>query len=139
MDEPMGEPINEILPILKNYYCSICKKHHDITLPNDIAKNRESYPFAHIFLHKLEGNSSSIEDSGADILTTLYIDANLAIRGAEVKKLVAGDIISKDDSKNIITELMEEMARLQDELTHLQKEYKELKAELGRTKVAHVP
>ncbi len=99
--------------LLKNYYCSICKKHHDIVLSKDLAKNRESYPFAHMFLHKLEGNSNSIDDAGVDILTTLYIDANLSIRGAEMKKLVADDIISKDDSKNIVNELMQEMARLQ--------------------------
>ncbi|MBN2153254.1 MAG: hypothetical protein JW839_17500 [Candidatus Lokiarchaeota archaeon] len=121
-------------PVPKNYYCSICKKHHDILLPKDLVKNRESYPFAHIFLHKLEGSSSSIDDVGADILTTLYIDANLAIRGSEVKKLAACDIISKDDSKNIVTELMEEMARLQDELTRIQKENNDLKMELDQLK-----
>jgi hypothetical protein len=121
-------------PLLKNYYCSICKKHHDVLLAKDLAKNRESYPFAHIYLHKLEGSSNNIEDVGADILTTLYIDANLAIRGSEVKKLVAGDIISKEDSKNIVTELMEEMARLQDDLTKLQKAYRELAKEHERLK-----
>ncbi len=120
-------------PVLKNYYCNICKKYHDILLAKDLAKNRESYPFAHIFLHKLEG-SKNIDDVGADILTTLYIDANMAIRGSEVKKLVACEIISKDDSKNIATELMEEMARLQDELTRVQKECKELMAENERLK-----
>ncbi|MEX2682040.1 MAG: septum formation initiator family protein [Candidatus Sigynarchaeota archaeon] len=119
--------------IQKNYYCSICKRYHDITLPKDLAKNRESYPFAHIFLHKMEG-SNNIDDAGVDILTTLYIDANMAIRGSEVKRLVTCDIISKDDSKNIVTELMEEMARLQDELTKLQAENKDLKAEIARLK-----
>jgi hypothetical protein len=121
-------------PLLKNYYCNLCKKHHDVLLAKDLAKNRESYPFAHIFLHKLEGSSKNIEDISADILTTLYIDANMAIRGSETKKLVADDIISKDDSKNIVTELMEEMARLQDELMALQKQHKDLKAECERLK-----
>jgi hypothetical protein len=120
--------------LLKNYYCNLCKKHHDILLAKDLVKNRESYPFAHIFLHKLEGDSANIDDVSVDILTTLYIDANLSIRGAEVKKLVTGDIISKEDSKNIVTELMDEMARLQDELTKLHKEYKDLKAEYQRLK-----
>lgn len=120
-------------PVLKNYYCSLCKRYHDISLPKDLAKNRESYPFAHIFLHKLEGGKD-IDDVGADILTTLYIDANMAIRGSEVKRLVACDFISKDDSKNIATELMEEMARLQDDLTKLQKENKDLRAEIERLK-----
>jgi hypothetical protein len=121
-------------PLLKNYYCSICKKHHDIILTKDLAKNRESYPFAHIFLHKLEGSSNNIEDVGADILTTLYIDSNLSIRGSEARKLIAADIISKEDSKNIANELMEEMARLLDDLTKMQKENKELKSELDRLK-----
>ncbi len=121
-------------PLLKNYYCSLCKKHHDILLAKELAKNRESYPFAHIFLHKMEGSNGDIDDVGTDILTTLYIDANMAIRGSEVKKLAACEIISKDDSKNIVTELMEEMARLQDELTKVQKECKELKAENERLK-----
>jgi hypothetical protein len=120
-------------PLLRNYYCNLCKRHHDVSLARDLAKNRESYPFAHIFLHKMEG-SIDIDDVGVDILTTLYIDANMAIRGSEVKKLVTCDIISKDDSKNIATELMEELARLQDEVTKLQKECKELKAENERLK-----
>nr|MDO8109174.1 hypothetical protein [Candidatus Sigynarchaeota archaeon] len=115
-------------PDKKSYYCSICKKYHEIVLKKELLKNRESFPFSHIFLHKME-LSADIDDIGADILTTLFIDANLAIRGAEVRKLATTDIIAKDDFTNILSQIMEEMGRLQDSLNKLQHENKALKEE----------
>ena len=103
---------------------------HPIQLDSKLSDSRESYPFSHVFLHKVQ-NSENLDEIGADILTTLYIDANLAIRGVEVKLLDVSDIISKDDSKNIIVNLMEELATLQDEVTQLREENKALKAKLG--------
>nr|MDO8118768.1 hypothetical protein [Candidatus Sigynarchaeota archaeon] len=112
--------------VSKSYFCTVCKTQHKLDLPADLAKGRDAYPFSHVFLHKVE-KSTNIEEIGTDILTTLYIDANLSIRGVEVKKLVGGDIISKDDSKAIISELMEEIGRLQGELYQLQEKYRDLK------------
>lgn len=112
--------------VRKDYYCSACKAKHVIDLPASLAKGRESYPFSHVFLHKLE-RSDVIDEVGLDILTTLYIDANMSIRGVEVKKLAAGGIMSTEDSAAIATKLVEEIARLQDEVVKLQAEVNSLK------------
>lgn len=114
-------------PVHTTFRCTLCNKDHHIELPADMAEGRESFPFSYVFLHKLESKDSNIDEIGIDILTTLYIDANMKIRGVETKKLTSGDIISKDDSKNIITNLMEEMGRLQDAYNELEKNYKDLK------------
>ena len=111
-----------MVPVVKkDYYCSICKAKHTIELPENMASGKDAYPFSHVFLHKLE-RIDDISETGVDILTTLYIDANLSIRGVEVKKLLCGDIMSTQDSRAIIHQLMEEIARLQDEVAHLQAE-----------------
>lgn len=104
--------------IRRQYNCAICGKQHDIVLPLNISRDKGTFPFAHVFLHKME-RDGDIEEKDIDILTTLYIDADLAIRHVEVKKLVKSDIISKNDSKNIISRLMEEIARLQEENARL--------------------
>ena len=113
--------------IQTNFKCKFCKKEHNIELSKSLAEGRESYPFSYVFLHKLESSNENIEEVGIDILTTLFIDANMKIRGVEMKKLTSGDIMSKDDSKNIIMNLMGEMGRLQDAYNELEAKYKELK------------
>ena len=118
----------------KMYRCPICKKTHDIYFPADFAKNRSKYPFSYVFLHKYE-NSENIEDKDKEILTTLYIDAQLNIRGVEV--LLNEDdtnILSKDTSKEMIGKLSSFILELQDEheilikkYNNLEKKYEELK------------
>lgn len=120
--------------IKKLYRCSICKKTHDIYFSPDFAKNRSKYPFSYVFLHKYE-NSENIEDKDKEILTTIYIDAHLNIRGVEV--LLNEDdtnILSKDTSKEIIGKLTGFILELQDEheilikkFNDLEKKYEELK------------
>ena len=120
--------------IKKMYRCPICKKTHDIYFSPDFANNRSKYPFTYVFLHKFE-NSENIEDKDKDILTTIYIDAHLNIRGVEV--LLNEDdtnILSKDTSKEIIGKLTGYILELQEEhevlikkYNHLEKKYEELK------------
>ncbi|MHA1791693.1 MAG: hypothetical protein ACTSVI_03550 [Promethearchaeota archaeon] len=119
--------------VKKNFFCNVCKTHHDIILSTDLIKDREKFPFAYVFLHKIK-NSENVEEIGLDVLTTLYIDANLSIRSVEVKKLVSSDIMSKDDSKNIITELVEEIARLQDDYRVLEEKYNNLLKDYNKLK-----
>ena len=110
----------------KIYRCPICKKTHDLYFPAYFAKNRSKYPFSYVFLHKYE-NSENIEDKDKDILTTLYIDAQLNIRGVEV--LLNEDdtnILSKDTSKEIIGKLSGFILELQDEHEMLIKKYNDL-------------
>ena len=120
--------------IKKLYRCPLCKKTHDIYFPADFANNRSKYPFTYVFLHKFE-NSENIEDKDKDILTTIYIDAQLNIRGVEV--LLNEDdtnILSKGTSKEIIGKLTGFILELQDEheilikkYNNLEKKYEELK------------
>ncbi len=117
--------------VTKLYFCNVCRAQHAIQLPADFAKGRESYPFSHVFLHKVE-KCANIEDIGTDVLTTLYIDANNSIRGVEVKKLVGGDIISKDESKEMIVKLMNEIGNLQCEILQLQQINNELREKYNR-------
>ena len=112
--------------IKKLYRCPICKKTHEIYFQSDFANNRSKYPFSYVFLHKYE-NSENIEDKDKEILTTIYIDAHLNIRGVEV--LLNEDdtnILSKDTSKEIIGKLTGFILELQDEHEILIKKYNEL-------------
>jgi hypothetical protein len=116
--------------IRKDYYCPACKKKHQISFPAGFASDKASYPFAHVFLHKLEG-ATDIEETAADVLTTLYVDANCDIRGVDAKQLVAmQDVMAVDDFTHIVSQLMDEIARLLDDYHRLQAEYKALQARL---------
>jgi hypothetical protein len=114
--------------ITKDYYCPVCKKHHDISLPSNMALNRPSYPFTHVFLHKLE-RSDNLEQTDIDILTTLYIDAHMAIRGVETKPLDGTEIVSKEDFNVVVTRIMDELERWREEYTKLEAEFKIIKQE----------
>lgn len=119
--------------VKKIYQCPICKKSHEIKFPKNFADNRTRYPFSYVFLHKYE-NSERFEDKDKDILTTLYIDAHLNIRGIEA--LLTEDdtnILSKETSKEIIgklsrfiLELTETNEEMVTKFNELQKKYQEL-------------
>jgi len=112
--------------IKKLYRCPICKKTHEIYFHPDFANNRSKYPFSYVFLHKYE-SSENIEDKDKEILTTLYIDAQLNIRGIEA--LLNEDdtnILSKNTSKEIIGKLTYHILELQDEHEILIKKYNNL-------------
>ncbi|MHA1681909.1 MAG: hypothetical protein ACTSUE_13300 [Promethearchaeota archaeon] len=119
--------------VVKQYRCGVCNIMHKVEIPADLAKGKDRYPFAHVFLHKIE-QSDDVEEIGLDVLTTLHLDANLAVRFVEVKKLSASDIMSKDDSMSIVTQLMAEIARMQEAHADLEKKYKALLSENARLK-----
>ena len=70
--------------------------------------------------------TTSFSGIGIDILTTLYIDANLAIRGVEGVRLTSSDVISKDDSSEIVTKLTNYILQLQEENNELERKYNAL-------------
>lgn len=109
----------------KSYQCPVCKKQHVVSLQKNLANNRDKFPFAHVIMHKFD-STASIEDSAIDILTTLYIDANLAIRGVEAIRLTSSDVISKQDSSEIVTKLTNHILQLQAEYAELQTKYNTL-------------
>jgi len=100
----------------KVYNCPHCKKIHAVKLPSNIAENRESYPFRHVFLH----------GELKELLTTLYIDKNLQIRGVEVHHLQDSDIFSKEYADQMINKLMDLILTLQKENEHLREQLSNL-------------
>lgn len=91
--------------IEKIYNCPQCKETHSINFPKGLAEDRPKYPFPHVYLHgKLK-----------DLLTTLYIDRDLQIRGVEVIQLVDSDIFSKDQAFEIVNKLMDVILKMQEE------------------------
>ncbi|MHA1368852.1 MAG: hypothetical protein ACTSRA_03910 [Promethearchaeota archaeon] len=112
--------------VVRSFKCRICGVEHSVELPKDLLKDKKAFPFSYVFLHKIE-KSDDIEEIGIDVLTTLYLDAELRIRGVELRKLVSSDIISKDDTAVLVRELVEEISRLQDENRMLHKEIESLK------------
>ncbi len=118
---------NETKPVTKRYQCPICKQMHDVSFPSNFAENRNKYPFTFVYMHKYV-NATNVEDKDKDILTTLYLDAQLNIRGVEA--LLAEDdtnIVSKEISKEMIAKLTKVILEMQKEMDVLQKECCEFK------------
>lgn len=103
--------------VIRHYYCSICNETHEVKLNNSLSKAHSRFPFPYIFLHGDLRN----------ILTTLYIDKNFEIRGADVYKLMDEDLFSKVQAVTITSTLMEEIERLREENIKLTEELKTLK------------
>ncbi|WP_457558207.1 hypothetical protein [Candidatus Harpocratesius sp.] len=113
--------------VVKQYQCPVCKKIHTIKFEPDFAKNRVKYPFTFAFMHKFE-SPTNIEDHEKDVLTTLYIDTHLNIRGVEA--VLADDntnILSKETSYEMITKLTKVILEMQNELNEIQEKYTALK------------
>ena len=103
--------------VQKFYNCPVCKETHTFNFPKNLAENRKRYPFTYVYLH----------GELKDLLTTLYIDKNLQIRGVEVIKLQDDDIFSKEQVLKITEQLMDEIVFLQEENESLRNELKKLK------------
>ncbi|UYP48387.1 hypothetical protein NEF87_004672 [Candidatus Lokiarchaeum ossiferum] len=117
--------LTEIEPnmVKKIFQCPICKRTHQIYFPPEFAKNRSKYPFTYIFIHSFQ-NADSIEDKDKDVLTTLYIDAHLNIRGVEA--IIAEDdtnILSKEVSKAMVSKLTKVIMEMQIEHDQLAEKY----------------
>ncbi len=98
--------------LIRNYFCEVCKNNHDIKLSKNLLENRQKFPFSHSFLHGELKN----------ILTTLYIDKDLEIRGVDVQELTDDDLFSKDQVISITDTLMKEVERLRIENLKLNKQ-----------------
>ncbi len=103
--------------VTRQYTCSICNKKHEINLRKNLYLDREDYPFSYTYLH---GDLKNI-------LTTLYIDKNMEIRGVDVQELTTGNIFSKEQVVTIVTELIGEIERLREENVELLNQINDLK------------
>ena len=117
--------VDENDSVMKQYYCRVCKDEHYIKLNKNICEGRENYPFPFIFLH---GDLKNI-------LTTIYIDKNMEIRGVDVQKLTDEDIFSKQQAISIAKNLMNEIERLSFENLLLKEEIETLKKNKNDSKI----
>lgn len=100
--------------IQRSYHCRVCDTTHEISLQKKISENQSKFPFSYFFLHGELKN----------ILTTLYLDKQLEIRGVDVQKLTDDDIFSKDQVVSITSILMREIEELRKENEDLRLELK---------------
>jgi len=117
----MTDKKEEFKTIVRNYNCKICNEGHKIELSRSLVKDRKSFPFPKVFLH----------GELRDILTILYIDRDLQIRGVEVQKLNLENLFSKEQSLMIADNLTDEIDRLNREIERLKNENADLKKKLG--------
>lgn len=107
--------------VIKKYRCGVCYENHEIKLNKNILKDKTKFPFPYVFLHGDLRN----------ILTTLYIDQDLEIRGIDTHELKTDDdLFSKDHVKEITEELMKEIERLTEENLRLIEELNQIKKDL---------
>lgn len=117
----------------RKFYCEKCKKTHSIKLRKDLKTKQENFPFAYFYLH----------GPVKDILSTLYLDANLNIRGVESVRLKVNDkIFSMEHTMSIVQSLVEELTKtqqdyniLQEKYEVLQEKYKSLKLKDSKRKI----
>ncbi|TFF95706.1 MAG: hypothetical protein EU544_02235 [Promethearchaeota archaeon] len=98
----------EVTYVSKFYNCPKCQKTHSVRLPANLAENRRRYPFPYVFMHSTEGKAN-------DLVTLLYIDAEMQIRGAEVVELEKSNIISENLAKEIVERLTDKIMDLEEE------------------------
>ena len=101
--------------VTRSYQCETCKIVHNVQLPHDLASKHTQFPFAYFFLH----------GDAKDVLSTLYLDAELKVRGAETQKLDTGldDIFSKGQMLSIVQNLMGEIERWRKDYEELKNKY----------------
>ncbi len=100
---------------MAEYVCDVCKSQHKVELPADLASKHTHFPFSYFHLH----------GDAKDVLSTLYLDANLKVRGVETTKLDTGldDIFSKGQMMSIVRNLMDELERWRKDYEVLKKKY----------------
>ncbi|MHA1819781.1 MAG: hypothetical protein ACTSVC_04860 [Promethearchaeota archaeon] len=89
----------------KTYYCSVCKTMHQVKLRKTLVENEAEFPIMYPILH----------GDLMDILSIIYLDKDLNIRGVESSRLKDDNLFSKDQVVKISTSLMNEIERLQKE------------------------
>lgn len=116
----MGESNNNFF-VEKSYFCKICNTNHSLKLSKNLVDDHTQFPFSYVYLHGKLFN----------ILSTLYLDADLNIRGVEVVKLNNSEnIFDKEQMIEIVQKLIEHAEQSNKEYNSLLKKYEELKKQL---------
>ena len=118
LSEILGHGLKNKNFVVKQYKCRVCNEIHEIKLDKNIIEGKVKFPFPLVFLHGELKN----------ILTTLYIDKDLEIRGSDTNELKSEDgLFSKDQVIEITQELMKEIERLTEENLRLYEEMAKVK------------
>ncbi|MFX1310395.1 MAG: ubiquitin-like domain-containing protein [Promethearchaeota archaeon] len=104
------------------YNCPKCRIIHTVKIPKDIAKEKPSFPFPFVFLHSATENLE-------DLLTILYIDAQLQIRAVEVIEVDNSNIFSEELTKQIAEKLMDKIVSLEEENLQLKELLRKLEVD----------
>jgi regulator of replication initiation timing len=104
--------------VTRSFECEVCKQMHMISLKYNLLENQKKFPFAYLYLHGPESN----------ILTTLYLDANLSIRGSESMDLnkLEGNFLTQKKSNELVQNLAKELAFVRQEYNDLNQKFDEL-------------
>lgn len=119
MTEEENQPGEEMVKV--SFHCKVCEENHVVEIPKHVSENQPKYPFTYSYLH----------GELRDILAILYIDANLKVRGTEVKRIDSDNLFAKDQVLAITKTLMAEIADLQEQLAELNEKYQALQAKCG--------
>ncbi len=111
-DQPTNNGSNESEFVNRFYECPKCKEAHNIKLPKNLSENRQRYPFPYAYLHSSPGKLK-------DLLTILYLDKELQVRGCEIVEADQSDIFSEELTKKITEKLIEKISSLEEENVQL--------------------
>ena len=104
--------------IERRFFCEILKEQIKVKIPKDLAENHKHFPFSYLFLH------GPVDD----ILTTIYLDANLNIRGTESVQLNESEnnVFSKEQAILIVKNITSAYSKLQEDYNNLLDKYEKL-------------
>lgn len=102
--------------VKKRFSCKVCDMTHEIELNKNLLEGKTMFPFSHIYLH----------GELKDILTILYIDSDLEIRGVDTEVLSRENIFSKEHMMEIISKMVGEIETLRSDYNTLYDKYQKL-------------
>lgn len=130
LNPTIGSERSDKTHVTKSFFCEICKQLHTISLKLSLLDNQKKFPFIYIYFHGQENN----------ILTTLYLDANLNIRGSESMDLnqIEGNFLNQKKSNELIQNLAKELAFVRQEYKNLNERYDDLMEKYSELKFDNV-
>lgn len=97
------------------YPCQYHNENHIIEIKEILLKSQEKFPFTYVVLH-------GTEEGLDDILTTLYIDAKGSVRSVDQKLIGDDNIVSKNQLKEMVSELVDLVNYYREEYEKVRKE-----------------
>jgi NAD+--asparagine ADP-ribosyltransferase len=108
--------------VTRRFFCNVDGKQHKVKLRKSLLNNHKTYPFTYVLFH---GEDDSI-------LTNLFLDANLNIRGVESLPLDENEVCISDNfkkSKVLLKKMAQELIQVRKEYRELNRKYNDLQEE----------